>query len=70
MPRGRPTYIDDNFGEYEVEDDSDVEFYHQVQAESVEKICTGCHRRVKLRPDYSICNSCAEKLERGGDLEY
>jgi rRNA maturation endonuclease Nob1 len=65
MPR---TYHDDNFGCYDIQDEDDVEFYKQVQRESVWKKCQGCGRKVKLRPDYGICNSCAERLERGQDL--
>ena len=59
------SYYDDNFGHYDIEDEGDVEFYHQVQRESVLKTCDGCGRRVKLRPDYGYCNSCADKRERG-----
>ena len=59
-------YYDDNFGMYEGTDDPDVrEFYHQVQAESVEKVCSDCGRTVMLRPDYCRCNSCCEKIEQG-----
>ena len=61
------TYIDDNFGTYNIESEDDIEWYRQVQEESVWKICKACTRTVKLRPDYGICNSCAEILERGGD---
>lgn len=61
------TYIDDNFGTYVIESDEDIEWYNQVQRESVWKWCVACRRRVKLRPDYSICNSCTEILEKGGD---
>jgi len=63
-----PTYCDDNFGVWEDMDDPDmVEFYHQVQRESVVKTCQRCGNRVKLRPDYAICGSCADALERGMD---
>ena len=66
--RAMPAY-DDNFGWYEgFDDDPDARaFYHQVQRESVWKKCKRCHRKVKLRRDYVICNSCADALERGGD---
>lgn len=60
-------YYDDNFGEYDMEDEHDLEFYHQVQKESVWKKCDRCGRRVKLRPQYAICDSCATKLEQGLD---
>lgn len=66
-----PTYHDDNFGHWDGMDPGDpdyednVRFYHQVQAESVEKTCDGCGRRVKLRPDYGYCNSCADAIESG-----
>jgi len=66
-----PTYYDDNFGFWENMDGPDGEdnreFYKQVQRESVWKKCTSCGRRVRIRPDYAICNSCADKRERGYD---
>jgi rRNA maturation endonuclease Nob1 len=62
------TYYDDNFGFYEIESDEDIEFYHRVQRESVRKKCRGCGKIVKIRPEYAYCNSCADKLERGGDV--
>jgi len=67
---GNRTYVDDNFGTYDIEDEDDITFYHQVQRESIPKRCEGCHRKVRLRPDYTYCNTCATKLERGQDLEY
>jgi hypothetical protein len=70
MARTNASYYDDNFGHYEIEDEDDVEFYHQVQRESVTKKCQGCGRKVKLRPDYAYCTSCADKRECGYDLEY
>jgi hypothetical protein len=63
-----PSYYDDNYGWYEIQSEEDIEFYHQVQRESVLKRCSSCKRKVKLRPEYIICNSCADKLERGWDL--
>lgn len=62
------TYVDDNFGVYDIECEEDVEFYRRVQEESVVKKCQGCGRRVRLRPDYGYCSSCADRRERGGDL--
>jgi hypothetical protein len=67
--RTNRTYYDDNFGHYEINDETDVAFYHQVQKESRLKKCQGCGRKVRLRPDYAYCNSCATILERGGDLD-
>lgn len=59
-------YYDDNFGHYEnMDDEENVEFYKQVQRESVWKKCRDCGQRVKLRPDYVICNSCADAHENG-----
>jgi hypothetical protein len=58
---------DDNYGDWHDTDDEDVRaFYKQVQRESVWKRCSICGRKVKLRPDYDKCNSCCEKIERGG----
>ena len=62
------SYSDDNYGNWDIRDDDDREFYHQVQAESVEKICEGCGQTVMLRPDYGFCNSCADKIEQGMDI--
>jgi hypothetical protein len=60
-------FYDDNFGHWECMDDPDVqEFYRQTQRESVEKICVDCGRKVKIRPEYECCNSCADIRERGG----
>ena len=62
-------YYDDNFGHWDGMDDPEmVEFYHQVQRESVEKKCVGCGKLVRIRPNYAYCNSCAERIERGEDL--
>ena len=62
------SFYDDNFGHYEIEDEDDVEFYFQIQEESVSKECIGCGRIVKLRPEYSYCNSCTTKIEHGLDV--
>ena len=61
-----PGYYDDNFGHWEIEDEDDIAFYEQVQRESVWKKCEQCGKKVKLRPDYSICNGCADLNERTG----
>jgi hypothetical protein len=63
-----PTFYDDNFGHWEIQDQDDVDFYFAVQRESKEKTCQGCGRIVRLRPDYAYCNSCADKIEMGADL--
>lgn len=64
MPR---SYYDDNYGHWDDMDDPDNQaFYLQVQKDSVRKKCQGCGRMVKIRRDYAICNSCAEREERGG----
>jgi hypothetical protein len=64
-----PSYYDDNFGHWDDMDDPDMQdFYRQVQKESVWKECQKCGRRVKLRPEYGICNTCADAMERGMDF--
>jgi hypothetical protein len=64
-----PTFVDDNFGTWEDMDDPDNrEFYRQVQRESRPTKCKGCGRKVRLRPGYGYCNSCADKRERGMDI--
>ena len=62
------SYYDDNFGWYDIEDEDDISFYHQMQRESVLKICNGCERKVKLRRQYGYCNSCANTIEMGMDV--
>jgi hypothetical protein len=63
-----PSYYDDNYGFYEIESPEDIEFYHRTQKNSVWKKCQGCGRRVKIKPEYGYCNSCADKRERGYDI--
>lgn len=63
-----PSYYDDNFGFYDVEDENDIDFYHHMQEGSVEKECEGCGGYVRIRPEYAYCNSCADKRERGWDF--
>ena len=61
-------YYDDNFGCWDGMDDPDtVDFYNQVQSESVEKTCSICGFTVWLRPNYDKCDSCCTKIENGWD---
>lgn len=59
------SFYDDNFGHWNMDDDDDLEFYNQVQRQSVSKKCEGCGRTVRILPHYAYCNSCADKIERG-----
>ena len=62
-------YYDDNFGVWEDMDcEENIEHYRRTQATNVWKKCRGCDKRVKIQPHYAYCNSCATKLERGGDV--
>jgi hypothetical protein len=60
---------DDNYGYWDSEDgwtDGERrEFYEYTQKNSVWKNCGDCGERVKIMPHYAICNSCADKRERG-----
>jgi hypothetical protein len=61
------SYYDDNFGHWDMsggDTEEMVAFYHEVQKDSVEKICKQCERRVFLRRSYVICNDCADQNER------
>ena len=60
-------FYDDNFGDWDMEDEGSLEFYRQVQNESVEKTCSICGNTVRLRPQYDKCNTCMDRMERGGD---
>ena len=61
-------YYDDNFGHWDIEDESDLEHYRWTQETNVEKTCAGCGRKVMLQPQYAYCNTCAEKVEAGIDF--
>ena len=63
-----PSYYDDNYGWYNIRDEEDVAFYHETQRKSVTKKCQGCGRRVRIKPEYGYCNTCADKRERGEDM--
>lgn len=64
------SYYDSNFGHWDIEDQDDIDFYHKVQRNSVQKECRGCGNTVSLMPQYAYCNSCADKIERGIDICY
>jgi hypothetical protein len=64
-PSAGATYVDDNFGVYEIRDGDDVQFYFAMQRKSVLKTCVDCGRKVRISPDYECCNSCADARERG-----
>ena len=59
------TYIDDNFGTYEIRSEEDVDFYFATQKASVVKRCVDCGQMVRIKPEYECCNSCADARERG-----
>ncbi|MFW5871483.1 MAG: hypothetical protein ACOCUT_00100 [bacterium] len=61
-------YYDDNFGHWDMEEEGMAEFYEQVQKRSVEKVCQGCGRKVRILPQYAYCDSCADKIEKGMDI--
>jgi len=63
-------YYDDNFGEYEIESQNDVDFYFATQRKSVRKKCSICGQTVKLLPHYDKCDRCIRILENGGDPYY
>lgn len=68
-----PIFWDQNFGTWDMGETADdreenVRFYKQVQKESVWKRCKGCNRRVKIRPEYGYCNTCADAREKGMDI--
>ena len=62
-------YYDDNFGDWADMDEPEmVEFYRHIQDTNVKKECDGCGRQVLIQPNYSYCNACADKRERGIDF--
>lgn len=63
------SYYDDNFGHWDGMDEPEMrDFYDHVQRNSVEKICVGCNQKVKIMPQYDVCDSCATKREQGFDF--
>lgn len=57
-------FYDDNFGHWDMSEGEEVmDFYRQVQEESVEKVCKQCGEMVFLRRQYAICNDCADMNE-------
>jgi len=63
------TYCDDNFGTWDNMDQPEmVDFYHQCQKTNVTKVCKRCERTVRIQPQYAICSSCADAVERGYDF--
>ena len=62
-------YYDDNYGNYNTDSFDDAadmrDFYNETQRNSVWKHCKCCDRKVFLRRDYAICNSCADAQEKG-----
>jgi len=58
-------YYDDNFGEWDIRDEEDREFYEEVSRRSVEKVCVDCGRTVRIMPQYECCDSCATRRENG-----
>jgi hypothetical protein len=61
-----PTYYDDNYGFWTDMDDPDMrDFYFKTQKRSKAKMCKGCGRMVKIKPEYAYCNSCADRIEQG-----
>ena len=60
------SYYDQNYGHWEnMEEPGMVEFYHQVQKNSVLKQCSICGDMVKIQPHYDKCNDCCDKIESG-----
>ena len=59
------TYYDENFGCWDMSEEGSKEFYHKVQSSNIEKECGECGKIVYLQPQYSICNTCADMIEKG-----
>lgn len=60
-----PMYYDDNFGSAwadDIETNKHLQdFFYEVQMRSVEKVCKGCHRKVRLLPIYDKCHVCNDR---------
>lgn len=58
--------FDDNYGQWHDTDDREVRaFYRHTQRTNVTKVCEDCGRTVRIQPHYAVCNSCADRRERG-----
>ena len=65
-------YYDDNYGNWDMGDHPEdraemTAFYRRTQRTNVRKRCTRCDRMVNIQPQYAICGSCADAVERGCD---
>ena len=59
---------DDNFGAHDIRSRADVERFRRIQRSSVDKVCEGCGRGVRLKAAYRICHRCAvDRDRRRGD---
>jgi hypothetical protein len=59
------TYYDDNYGTWDIESEDDIEFYREVQRNSVKTTCRQCGGVFMLKRGYNLCNGCADAMERG-----
>lgn len=59
---------EDEDDEPEWDDDSDAAFERYYQSTLVDRKCQGCGRHFMGRPDHGFCDSCADIIERGGEL--
>ena len=66
----RRTLYDDNFGEWDIRHQDDLDYYYTVQQLSVIKRCATCNGHVRLLPHYAYCSPCLDKIERGEDILY
>ena len=60
--------LSSDFGCVEVEDEEHGRWLRQRESEEVVKECERCERPRRMHRDYSICGSCADRLERGEDF--
>ena len=62
-----PEVYDECYGWYWV-DEEDMDQYLRANDGYVEKTCEGCGRKVRIKPDYAYCDSCATRIEHGMDV--
>lgn len=50
--------------------DGDIVYSRYYEAQKVDRTCGYCKRVFRGMPDHGVCDSCADRIERGEDLYY
>ena len=59
----------DDTNEFDTDDDN-LAYARMLNRQGVERECQYCKTKFLGMPDHGVCNSCADAVERGEDMEY